>query len=189
MVMKMRRVILCTVLTALLALPNWVPATAQTIENNEEVNLAERNLGGPRLGLTYVMGTKSKLANALKEKGVGTVISQFGWHFEYMVVPEGIGPSFVVQFVPLVAAVEYGTLIPSGSLALGVRFPGGIEFGLGPNVIVAGDKGLATALVVAVGKSFNYGGVSIPIDVVWTTNPDGNRFSVIFGYAIMKSSH
>ena len=159
-------------------------AVAQTV-SPDEVMFSERNLSGPRLGITYVSGT-GKLEQELRKKGIGSTLSQFGWQFEYQVIPDGGGPSFVVQFVPLVAGVEYGTLIPSASLALGVRMPSGIEFGLGPNVLVGGPKGVTTALVVAVGKSFNYGGVSIPLDLVYATNPDGNRVSVIFGYAIRK---
>lgn len=160
-------------------------AVAQTYLQ-EEVTFEQLNLAGPRLGITYVPGN-GRLSQTLREKAMGSTLSQFGWQFEYLVVPEGGGPSFVVQFVPLVAGVEYGTLIPSGSLALGVRMPSGIEFGLGPNLLVGGNKGISTALVIAVGKSFNYGGVSIPLDLVFATNPDGNRISLIFGYAIRKS--
>ena len=160
-------------------------AVAQTY-SQEEVAFNEWNLGGPRLGVTYVPGN-GKLQQALREKEIGSTLSQFGWQFEYQVVSEGGGPAFVVQFIPLVAGVEYGTLIPSGSLALGVRMPSGIEFGLGPNILIGGNKGISTALVIAVGKSFNYGGVSIPLDLVFATNPDGNRISLIFGYAIKKS--
>ena len=64
--------------------------------------------------------------------------------------------------------------------------PSGVEFGLGPNMLIGGTNGISTALVVAIGKSFNYGGVSIPLDLVYATNPDGNRISIIFGYAIRK---
>ncbi len=160
-------------------------AVSQTYLQND-VTFEQVNLSGPRLGITYVPGN-GVLSQTLHDKSIGTTLSQFGWQFEYLVVPEGGGPSFVVQFVPLVAAVEYGTLIPSASLALGVRMPSGIEFGLGPNLLVGGSKGINTALVVAVGKSFNYGGVSIPLDLVYATNPEGSRISLIFGYAIRKS--
>lgn len=159
-------------------------AVAQTT-SQDEVIFSERNLSGPRLGVTYILGN-GKLQQDLRDRAIGSTLSQFGWQFEYQVIPDGGGPSFVVQFVPLVAGVEYGTLIPSASLALGVRMPSGIEFGLGPNMLVGGPKGVSTALVVAVGKSFNYGGVSIPLDLVYATNPDGNRISLIFGYAIKK---
>jgi hypothetical protein len=160
------------------------PAQAQT--SFHDVVFAERNLGGPRLGVTLVE-PGSVLAEKMRERRIGTLLSQFGWHFEYQVVPDGGGPSFVIQMIPLVAGVEYGTLIPSGTLAMGVRFPEGYEFGMGPNALIS-DRGLTTALVMSVGKSFNYGGVSIPLNLVLTTNPDGLRMSFIFGYAIQRAS-
>ncbi len=157
---------------------------AQEQSPQTEVQFSQRNLGGPRLGMTYVTG--NALTQKLGDRKIGTVLSQFGWHFEYQVIPEGGGPSFVIQLVPLVAGVEYGTLIPSASLAMGIRFPSGFEFGLGPNMLIT-DEGGSTALVVAIGKSFNYGGVSIPLNLVWATNQLGNRISIIFGYAIAKA--
>ena len=166
---------------------------AETVQSqvgmqDEIPTFSQRNLSGPRLGVTFVAGGH-EMKNRMKEKNIGNVVSQFGWHFEYQVVPETYGPSFVVELVPLISAVEYGILIPSASLVMGIRFPNGIEFGLGPNVLVSGDekKPMYTALVVAVGKSFNFGGVSIPLNLVCVTSPEGNRFSLIFGYAITKS--
>jgi len=183
--MKTTSVILMLVaLTLVWASPLF--AQDQTSTENQ-VTFEQWNLGGPRLGITYVPGNGA-LCQALHDKQIGTALSQFGWQFEYLVVPQGGGPSFVVQFVPLVAGVEYGTFIPSASLALGVRMPNGVEFGLGPNLLIGGNKGINTALVAAVGKSFNYGGVSIPLDLVVATSPDGNRISIVFGYAIRKSN-
>ena len=118
---------------------------------------------------------------------MGRTLSQFGWHFEWQVVPEGGGPQLVVQMVPLVAGVEYGKFIPSATLALGVRFLNGFELGLGPNIVVTGTSGsdpASTALVVALGKSIDYGGVSIPLNVAVAHNPEGTRASFIIGYAI-----
>lgn len=157
---------------------------AQSREVKEEISFAERNLGGPRLGITVTPGN-SALVRKLKDKGIGTMISQFGWHFEYQVIPEGGGPSFVIQGIPFVGGVEYGTLIPSATLAMGVRLPSGIEFGMGPNALIT-PTGVSTSLVLALGKSFNYGGVSIPLNLAVATNKDGNRISFVFGYAIAK---
>jgi hypothetical protein len=166
-------------------------AASQAIGRDEPVSFAQRNLGGPRLGISFVTGD-GDLWKRLEGENMGRSISQFGWHFEYQVIPEGGGPQFVVQLVPLIAGVEYGKFVPSGTLAMGVRFPSGIEFGLGPNILLVGknDDGKSpakTALVLGVGKSFNYGGVSIPLNLVYATNPDGNRVSLIFGYAIAKA--
>jgi hypothetical protein len=162
-----------------------LPVQAQLQEVPQEVAFAERNLGGPRLGVTYVLGGgNGELVNKLKGKGIGSVISQFGWHFEYQIIPEGGGPQFLIQGVPFLGAVEYGTVIPSLTVAMGIRLPDGFEFGLGPNLIIGGSKSANTSLVAAVGKSFNYGGVSIPINIAFATSPIGNRLSVVFGYAI-----
>ncbi len=161
------------------------PALAQLKDVPQEVSFAERNLGGPRLGVTYIAGGgNGKLIQKLQDKGIGTTISQFGWHFEYQIIPEGGGPQFVIQGIPFLGGVEYGTVIPSLTVAMGIRLPEGYEFGLGPNVIIGGAKGANTALVAAIGKSFNYGGVSIPINIAFATSPDGNRVSLVFGYAI-----
>jgi hypothetical protein len=156
---------------------------AQIRTGFETATFYERNLSGPRLGVTLIPGS-GELASKLKERGIGPTLSQFGWHFEWQVVPENEGPSFVIETIPLVAGVEYGKVVPSITLAMGVRMPSGIEFGMGPNLLFGGEKLIYSALVIAVGKSFNYSGVSIPINLVFTTNPAGNRFSLIFGYAI-----
>lgn len=158
---------------------------AQAVVTEETVSFAERNLGGPRLGVTYVTGNGS-LSKELGKHGFGRLLSQFGWHFEYQVIPEGGGPQFVIQFIPLISGVEYSKIFPTATLAIGVRLPNGIEFGMGPNLLLAGDP--RSALTIAVGKSFNYGGVSIPINVAVTTNPEGQRVSLIVGYAIRGAS-
>jgi hypothetical protein len=161
------------------------PLGAQLKNVQQPLSFAERNLGGPRLGVTYIIGGgDGQLVDKMKKKGIGTTISQFGWHFEYQIIPEGGGPQFVIQGIPFLGGVEYGTVIPSLTVAMGIRLPDGFEFGMGPNVVATGDRGVATSLVGAIGKSFNYGGVSIPINIAFATSPSGNRVSLVFGYAI-----
>jgi hypothetical protein len=163
-------------------------ALAQGGDADLPVRFKEQNLSGPRLGVTMVTGN-GELWQSLDEQGMGRTLSQFGWQFEHRIVPIGGGPKFVIEFVPLVAGVEYGKLVPSATLAMGVRFPSGIEFGIGPNAaVVGGDKGVMSALVVALGKTFDYGGVSLPVNVTMGSNPDGQRFSLIVGYAIQHAS-
>lgn len=154
---------------------------------DEEVTFSERNLSGPRLGLT-VIPRGQPVGKALEQMGLGTTVSQFGWHFEHLVIPNAGGPAFAIQFIPLVGGVEYGKFIISSTLALGVRLPNGIEFGMGPNILSEQKLGTSSALMLAVGKSFNYGGVRIPIDLVYVTNPNGGRIGIMFGYAISRSS-
>jgi hypothetical protein len=183
----MRRAIMMMVGGLLLASAGI--ATAQTSEY--PVTFDKRNLNGPRFGMTYIAGD-GELYQQLEKNDMGRMVSQFGWHFELQVIPEGGGPQFVVEFVPMLAAVEYGMFIPNFTLAMGVRMPGGWEFGMGPNFFLSRDDNddvrMRTSLLVAVGRSFRYGGVSIPINLAAATAPEGNRFSLIFGYAIGKTT-
>lgn len=117
-------------------------------------------------------------------------VGAFALHLEDQYLGSSIlsggAPSFIIRGIPSLGGVEYRTVIPSFTVATGIRLPEGLEFGLGPNVIFGGKKGVNTSLVVAVGKSFNYGGVSIPVNLAFATSPAGNRISVIFGYAIAE---
>ncbi len=161
------------------------PLAAQKGFEAEPVNFAKRNLGGPRLGVTYI--PESALLDELEANDLGPLLSQFGWHFEYQIAPDAGGPAFVVQLIPMVTGVEYGKLIPHGTLAMGIRLPNGFEFGLGPNLLVTPDS-LHTSLVMGIGKTFNYSGVNLPINLVFATNPDGARLSFVFGYSIDRIS-
>ena len=152
------------------------------------IELRERNLGGPRLGLTFVHGN-GELYRSLKDNKMDRLLSQFGWHFEYQVSPKtSVGPSFVVQFVPLFGGVEYGKFVPSFTTAFGIRFPNGIEFGMGPNLVLSKDSYdetiISSSLILVVGKSIDYGGVSIPLNLAYAISPIGNRLSFIFGYSL-----
>ena len=176
-------------------------SNAWSSQDNDYVDIRTRKLNGPRIGLTYVPDIKylrrnGNLVNSLKQNDIGSIISQFGWHFEWLVTPEGGGPSFVTQLVPFIGGVEYATVIPSVSLVLGIRLPMGFEFGLGPNVLFnfgalkddGADRGspVNTSLIAAVGKSIDFSGVSIPLNLAVSINNDGTRISFVFGYA-MKS--
>ncbi|MBU0740834.1 hypothetical protein KKG45_09140 [bacterium] len=184
----MKRAILFLFTIAIAAMTG-APTLAATGFPDEPVTFEKRGLSGPRFGMTYVTGHGALYAD-LEREGMGRVLSQFGWHFEHQVIPQGGGPQFVVEFVPMIAGVEYGKFIPSGTLAMGVRLPSGVEFGLGPNLMLTKSEleqtEINTALVMAVGKSFDYGGVSVPINLTYATNPDGNRVSLIIGYAVAK---
>jgi hypothetical protein len=165
--------------------------TALAKEIEVPVTFDRRNMSGPRFGVTYVAG-EGELYQELERQDIGRVVSQFGWHFEKQVIPDGGGPQFVVQFVPMIAAVEYGKFVPGMTLAMGIRMPGGWEFGMGPNMVATKNEmdntKVRTSLILALGKSINYGGVSIPINLAMSQAPEGNRYSLIFGYAIGKTT-
>jgi hypothetical protein len=162
------------------------PAAEPAVD--EKVEFRKIGMSGPRFGVTYVIGDTA-MTERLEEKGMDRVLSQFGWHFERRVTPNSGGPEFVLQGVPLVAGVEYGKILPSFTGLMGIRFPQGWEFGIGPNLMIAGlddSSDLKMSLVTGLGYSFRYGGVSLPVNVAFTTRPDGNRVTLLFGYAIRR---
>lgn len=175
-----------SVLGAGLLLTMSTSSHSQT-DSSKTTPVVERNLSGPRLGLTFIPGD-NEIGKFLEHEGMGRTISQFGWHTELRVTPRGGGPSFLVEFIPLIGAVEYGKFIPNLSLMFGIRTVSGFEFGMGPNIISFVSQGeVQTALVMAIGKSFDFGGVNIPLNLVYVRNPHGTRIGLMFGYAIERN--
>jgi len=160
-------------------------ATPAQEDEDATVTLRHDRLSGPRLGVVYVVHG-SEWDKKLDERGIDNFISQFGWHFEWLVRPQGGGPAFVTEIMPFVGGVEYGTLIPSLSLVFGIRFPHGFELGMGPQVVATFAKGepVNTSLVVGAGQYLNFSGVKIPLNLIVSTNGDGQRVGFVFGYAI-----
>lgn len=154
-----------------------------SIEKNEETLVMQsKKLDGPRLGI-------SVLADKLPEvdgQKIGPVLSQFGWQFEWLIRPENGGPAFLTEVIPFVGGVEYGIVIPSLSVVSGIRFPFGFEFGMGPHAAVhfKGNKPVHPSLIVAVGQTFEFSGVNIPLNLAMTNSSSGQSFSFLFGYAI-----
>jgi hypothetical protein len=169
------------------ALLSVAAATTMSEYEDEEtpVRFKQTKLSGPRLGITYVVHG-SKWDEELEKKNIDNIISQFGWHFEWVLRPQGGGPSFVTELMPFFGGVEYGTVIPTLSLVFGIRFPVGFEFGMGPQAVVTMDKDepVNSSLVIALGQSLDFSGVKIPLNLALSTNSDGQRLSFVFGYAV-----
>jgi len=148
----------------------------------------ELDLSGPRVGLMIAPGDAS-ISRRLKEHGMGNLVSQFGWHFERQIVPLGGGPQLVTEIIPLIGGVEYGKFVPSVTAAVGVRLRSGLEFGTGPSLTIVSTGGDANmGLVIAVGKTLDYGDVCIPLNVAVSTNPKGTMVTLIAGYAINRAA-
>ncbi len=163
------------------------PAFATSVESYEHVNMLSRKLNGPRLGMSYLLSDDLPVINGKK---VGPMVSQFGWHFEWIIRPEGGGPAFVTQVVPFLGGVEHSLLIPSISTVFGIRLPFGLEFGMGPHLSTrfSKDEWISPSLVAAVGQSINFSGVSIPLNIAATTSKHGNSVAFVFGYAIPSAT-
>ena len=181
------RHITATIGTAVCMCAATIPAqTAQSYQDAEDGRLSMQKLVGPRMGMSFVVPTNDKVEKRLDENGVDNLISQFGWQFEWLLEPKYTGPAFVIELIPLIGGVEYGTCIPSLSFVMGIRMPKGFEFGMGPMAAFTGDleNPVGSSLVMAVGKSLNFNGVNIPLNLALTTRPDDHRVSFIVGYAL-----
>jgi hypothetical protein len=154
----------------------------------QSLQLQRSGWSGPRMGLMMAPGDGA-IARRLKDHGLGSVVSQFGWQFERRIVPFGGGPQLVTEAIPLFGGVEYGKFVPSLTLVMGVRSPSGYEFGMGPSFTVTSATGINAGLVLAAGKSLNYGPVCIPLNLAVSTNPKGTMVTLIAGYAIDQAAH
>jgi hypothetical protein len=167
----MTRILLATA-TAL-----FLGAGTLAAQDPEETTLEQRSMAGPRLGLTFVAGNHAR--DVIRNRDLAPLLSQFGWHFEQITRPLGGGPSFVIQEVMLLGAVEQQTIVPAGTLLFGIRFPNGFEFGMGPNATPIG-----TALAIGLGWRMQYGGVAIPFNIATVYSPGSVRISILTGYAL-----
>ena len=104
------------------------------------------------------------------------VITQFGWQFERQVTVSSNGLTILTETVILLGGLERGLALPSASLIVGVRTPGGLELGLGPNLSATG-----AAYAVAVGFANPLGDINVPINVAAVLGRDGPRMSLLVG--------
>jgi hypothetical protein len=175
-----RKITLHLVVCIGLLLTSSVYATSE--DGYESISLTSRKLNGPRLGVSYVLNGNLEIGG----NKIGPYISQFGWHFEWLVRPEGGGPAFVTQLTPFIGGVEHGILIPSLSLVLGIRLPFGTEFGMGPHLSTkfTAEEPVSPSLIIAAGQSINFSGVSIPLNIALSTSKSGQAVAFVFGYAL-----
>jgi hypothetical protein len=166
-----------TLLAALLAVLTTAPLAAQ---RPDSVPVMEyRDLDGPRLGFLYVTGPKAEAR--LTENNLQPFMSVIGWHFEQGSRPRSGGPQLVIEEVLVVAGLDQGKAIPSGSLLFGIRTEGGLEFGMGPNISPVG-----AALAIGIGRSLRYGDVTIPLNLAMVVSQGAVRTSFLIGYAIRR---
>lgn len=134
------------------------------------------DLSGPRVGLTWLSaGVHQKVRD--EDIDIAPVISQFGWQFERQFYAVEGGPAAVTELVLLVGGLEQGTALPSLSWLVGLRTFGGTEFGVGPNVTLAG-----VALAIAGGATKQVGVLNIPFNVAVVPSQSGVRVSVLTGF-------
>jgi hypothetical protein len=162
-----------------IALPVTTPAQTDRVPPP-----AQRvSLSGPRFGITYLGGAIVD-SLAAHDIDISPVITQFGWQFERLIFTGDGGLSAVTEWVLLVGGLEQSTFLPSVSWLVGLRDARGAEFGVGPNVSVAG-----TALAIAAGFTTRAGALNLPVNVAVVPSKIGTRLSVLVGFTTRSGGY
>lgn len=152
-----------------------------------------RRLSGPRVGFTVLNeGAIDQINDAFGDVecdenscrdvdviGSVPVITQFGWQWERRMFQLSSGTTGISELVLLVGGAERGVLIPSATFLVGVRTPGGLEFGVGPNI-----AGTSVGYALAVGHTQDFGEVAVPLNAAVVLGPDGPRASLLLGFVV-----
>lgn len=160
-----------------------------------------QRLGGPRIGVTVLSpGAVEKINEAFAYSSYCydvceaddsptvspsfPVVTQFGWQFERRLFQAESGLTGVTEWVVLAGGLERGLFLPSTTFLAGLRTPGGLEVGVGPNLSVGG-----AAYAVAVGFNNEIGEVNLPVNVAAVFGQDGPRLSVLVGFTVSQSRY
>lgn len=181
------------VLSATLALA--AAASAQTPDPLPPEVRGPLRMSGPRIGVTYL---GEQLIEDINETygdydcrpdgscGYEEVIdpavplvTQFGWQWERSLFQAESGLTGVTEWVLLAGGLERGLLLPSATFIVGMRTPGGVELGVGPNVSLGG-----AAYAVTAGFTTDLGEVNVPVNLAAVLGRDGPRVSVLVGFVI-----
>ena len=132
---------------------------------------------GPRFGLTVLSASITREVREKYDRGIASVITQFGWQFEqqFRTVPEG--PVALTEFVILVGGTEQGWFIPSATWLVGMRTPGNFEIGVGPNA-----SPLGVAMAFSLGQTFWSGELAMPLNIGVVSSRSGTRVSLLTGF-------
>jgi len=133
---------------------------ADDIEGPEAFSL----VFGPRIGGSYILVTPEDFTSSVNELYPGgsyfPVVTLFGVTLEQRILLGQTKSHFAFQEVLLVGGLEQGVALPEGAFLIGYRDFSGLEFGVGPILHMRGF-----GVVAAVGWTFSYQGVYVPVDI------------------------
>ncbi len=173
----MKRIIitLATVASALFCQAQEIPV----IEDRKTPIIKPLRLNGFRVGITALDGSKVDATQLGKGEDfkMPDMVSQFGWHIEYLYMTTPDGYAGVLEIIPLIGGWEQNIIIPSLNVLMGIRAPGGFELGAGPSYSLSG-----AGFVVAAGINIKLGYLNIPINFAYTFSGDNSRFTTLAGF-------
>lgn len=141
----------------------------------------ELNRSGPRFGITWLGGSITDTLRSKFDTDVAPVITQFGWQFERQFASLENGPTALNELILLIGGLDQGAFLPSLTWLVGIRTPGNLEFGVGPNATPAG-----VALAISTGYTFKVGALAVPLNVAVVPSKLGVRTSVLTGFNLYR---
>jgi hypothetical protein len=151
-----------------------------TIKDVQTPYVEPLKLDGPRIGVSFADGYN---LNALREfLGDSTFNPQpymtlFGWQFEWQYFQTADGGAGLIEFIPMIAGLDQGLLLPAANIMVGYRNRRGLEFGFGPQLNLAGS-----GVVAALGYNFSNGHVNFPVNLAFVKGKDTFRIGLTFGF-------
>ena len=134
-------------------------------------NAQIEKLAGPRVGFTYI--TAGPIADFIhdgfdfdedEDGGYGSTgpafTTLYGWQWESRFADGGGNITGIVEWIVLIGGMERGKFLPSASSIIGARTDKGLEFGIGPNLSLAG-----IGMVFGVGYNFKSGRLNLPVNI------------------------
>lgn len=155
------------------------PPAAQAQQPSELVHTLKRS--GPRVGLTWLGGSITDSLKTRYNVDVAPVITQFGWQYERQFASLENGPVALNEWIVLIGGLDQNTFIPSLTWLVGIRTPGNLEFGVGPNATPAG-----VALALSTGVTMRAGALNVPINIAVVPSRYGTRASILTGFNMYR---
>ncbi|MDB4906094.1 MAG: hypothetical protein JWO05_878 [Gemmatimonadetes bacterium] len=169
-----------TLLAAAIAATAFVLPHAARAQLPASDRVVEVNRSGPRFGMTFLGGSlPDTIQKVFNLHSKPQAITQFGWQFERQFMSFEGGPTAVNEWVVLVGGMDQGLFIPSLSWIVGIRTPGNMELGVGPNASPAG-----VGMVLTAGVTQKFGAINVPFNLAVVPGRLGTRISIMTGFNV-----
>jgi len=137
---------------------------------------------GPRLGCTYIgEGTAS---DYIKDLAKVPFVSQIGWELEARIFSTEKGIAAMAECYFLMAGMEQGLFMPSGSVLIALRDREGLELAVGPNFSYY-DK-FILGMEFSVGTTLHFSDVHFPVNISFV--PSVTQAETVVTYTGQKST-
>jgi len=155
------------------------PAPPMTVTYEVDTTVVKRS--GPRYGVLWLSQQSADTISAHYGHKINQTMSIFGWDFETQLLKNPGGTTPMTDLVVVVGGLDQGVILPSATWFVGMRTGDDFEFGVGPNVSLAG-----AGLALTVGMTHRTGVLNIPFNLAVVSSKLGSRISLSTGFNVMK---